>query len=348
MIDFLSDILSESIVITVIVILLMMVIEFVHIRTKGKWISLMDKKPFWQILLSALLGVTPGCVGVFAVVSMYTHNVVGFGALLAACIASFGDEAFFMLSLMPGKAALTGGILFVTAIAAGWVYNRIRPFQSTSDIHQMEHLVLHEDACGHDHPHKEHGKRLWIYRLLLMFLLILFILGLCLGVIGEHEEGESGGLSGENLVFVLIAASVLLMTCFTDTHFIKEHLWEHILKKHLLKIFLWTFGILALLGLLTTYVDLETLCAHNSGKILMMLMAIAIGLIPQSGPHFAVIYLFMDGIVPFSTLLANCLMQEGHGGIPLMAESPKSFVRLKVIKGILALAVGISGVALGF
>ena len=113
MMHWLSDVFAETAVITTMVLLLMMLIEFVHVRTQGKGIAVMDRKPHWQILISALLGLTPGCAGVFAVVSLYTHNIVGFGALLAACIASFGDEAFFMLSLMPEKAIAVGGVLFV-------------------------------------------------------------------------------------------------------------------------------------------------------------------------------------------------------------------------------------------
>lgn len=346
MTETLLDILTESVLITGTVLLLMMFIEYIHIRTRGKWIQLMDKKPHVQILLCALLGLTPGCVGVFAVVSMFTHNVVGFGALLAACIASFGDEAFFLLSIQPLQAGYIGGILFVTSLLAGFGYNRIRPFQSTTDIHQMEHLILH-DSCTHAHGDAQTHHHDVLYRILLAGAIALFITGLCTGILGEHEEGESG-LSGENLVFVIIAGLGLLMACLCSTHFIKEHLWNHILKKHLLKIFLWTFGVLLLLALLARFVDLNALQAQEKGKFLLLAIALAIGLIPQSGPHLAVIYLFMDGIVPFSTLLANCLLQEGHGGIPLLAESPKSFVRLKILKGILALAVGTLGIVTGF
>ena len=99
------------------------------------------------------------------------------------------------------------------------------------------------------------------------------------------------------------------------------------------------------------------LCLHSGGlskrppgcgKLLLLLLALGIGLIPQSGPHLAVVYLFADGIIPFSTLLANCLLQEGHGGIPLMAESPKAFLRLKVVKLVLAAAIGLVGFATGW
>ena len=347
MMHWLSDVLAETAVITTMVLLLMMLIEFVHVRTQGKGIAVMDRKPHWQILISALLGLTPGCAGVFAVVSLYTHNIVGFGALLAACIASFGDEAFFMLSLMPEKAIAVGGVLFVTALAAGFGYQLIHPFQSTTHIHQIEHLVLHEHDKA-EHPEKRHETHHPLYRFILIGYILLFIVGLLIGVLGEHEEKGASGLSGEKLVFIAIAAATLLLCCFSGSHFIEEHLWEHILKKHLLKIFLWSFGVIALLTLLTQQLNLEALQMRNSGRLLLLLLALGIGLIPQSGPHLAVVYLFADGIVPFSTLLANCLLQEGHGGIPLMAESPKTFVRLKAVKLLMAAAIGLTGIATGW
>ena len=347
MIHLLPDVLSETAVITIMVLMLMMLIEFIHVRTQGKEMALMDRKPHWQIVIAALLGLTPGCAGVFAVVSLYTHNIVGFGALLAACIASFGDEAFFMLSLMPEKAALVGGILLLTALAAGFCYQIFHPFQSTTHIHQIEHLVLHEQDHHSGHPEEREGQNP-LHRLILIGGTLLFIIGLLTGVLGEHEEEGASGLSGEKLVFIAIAAATLLLCCFSGSHFIEEHLWEHILKKHLLKIFLWSFGVIALLTLLTQQLNLEALQMRNSGKMLLLILALGIGLIPQSGPHLAVVYLFADGIVPFSTLLANCLLQEGHGGIPLMAESPKTFVRLKAVKFLLAAAIGLAGIATGW
>ncbi|MBO4282652.1 MAG: arsenic efflux protein [Bacteroidales bacterium] len=342
------DILYQSLLISGTVLLLMMMIEGIHVWTKGKWIALMDKKPFWQIVLSALLGVTPGCVGVFAVVSLYTHNIIGFGALLAACIASFGDEAFFMLSLMPKQAGIVGGSLLLIGIVSGLVFQKIRPFQAMTHPHQIGHLSLHPEEGGHDcHARSGEGKaHPLLHRLLLIAGILLFLTGLFTGVLGE--AGEDGSIDGESIAFIAIACCALPLACLTSDHFIEEHLWEHILKKHLLKIFLWTFGVIALLSLLTHYLDLEALPMRDSGKLLLLLIALGIGLIPQSGPHLAIVYLFAEGIVPLSTLMANCLLQEGHGGIPLMAESPKAFMRLKAVKFLMAAAIGLIGIATGW
>ncbi len=348
MIRFLPDILSQSLLITCVVLMLMMMIEGVHVWTKGRWITLMDRKPFWQVVFSALLGVTPGCVGVFAVVSLYTHNVIGFGALLAACIASFGDEAFFLLSLLPAQAGIIGGSLLVIGILSGLLYQIIRPSQAVPIPHQLEHLTLHHEDGAHDsHAHSGNGEThaRW-QRLILISSILLFIAGLLSGVLGEVEA--DGGLSGENMAFLLIAGAALLLCCLCSNHLIEEHLWNHVIKKHLLKLFLWTLGVLTVMGLLIPYLEGMAIAKQPAGGIVLLLIALGIGLIPQSGPHLAIIYLFTEGMVPFSTLLANCLLQEGHGGIPLMAEAPRKFFRLKAIKFVLAAATGLIGLATGW
>jgi hypothetical protein len=76
----------------------------------------------------------------------------------------------------------------------------------------------------------------------------------------------------------------------------------------------------------------------------MLGLALLVGIIPQSGPHIIFVTLFASGTIPFSVLLVNSIVQDGHGAIPLLAESPRSFIRLKAIKlgiGILAAAAGI-------
>ena len=79
----------------------------------------LQNRPFLQIILSALLGVLPGCSGGFVVVSLYTHNLISFGALVAMMVATAGDEAFLMLAIIPKEALILFAVLFVLSIAAG-------------------------------------------------------------------------------------------------------------------------------------------------------------------------------------------------------------------------------------
>ena len=65
-----------------------------------------------------------------------------------------------------------------------------------------------------------------------------------------------------------------------------------------------------------------------------MLLAILIGLIPESGPHLIFVTLFAG---PFPVLFVNSLVQEGHAGLPLLADSRRAFIKAKGIKVVMAL-----------
>lgn len=106
---------------------------------------------------------------------------------------------------------------------------------------------------------------------------------------------------------------------------------------HALKVFLWTFGIMMIIGVLQQFVDIESWIGENTA--LMVLLAALIGVIPQSGPHMIFVTLFANGIVPLPVLLASCISQDGHSGLPLIAEARKSFLIAKGIKLLLALAI---------
>ena len=80
------------------------------------------------------------------------------------------------------------------------------------------------------------------------------------------------------------------------------------------------------------FVDVNSLSYQAWGKMILLLFALLIALLPESGPNLIVLFLYIDGIVPFSFLIANSILQEGHGGLPLIAEKSKDFFKLKLIK----------------
>lgn len=110
----------------------------------------------------------------------------------------------------------------------------------------------------------------------------------------------------------------------------------HILP-HAARVFLWTFGVLLLVAFLQERVDLGAwIQAHPAFSIGI---AILVGLIPQSGPHMAFVTLFADGLLPLPVLIANCIVQEGHAGLPLLSESKSAWLRAKLIKVCLAIVI---------
>jgi hypothetical protein len=123
-------------------------------------------------------------------------------------------------------------------------------------------------------------------------------------------------------------------------------LWGHIIKKHFLKIFLWTLGALLAIYFLLHFVNITEWTSNN--RISVLLFALIIGLIPESGPHIIFIVLFMNGSIPFSVLMANSFVQDGHSALPLLAESKKSFVYMKLIKLAIGIIIGFAGIFAGF
>jgi hypothetical protein len=156
-----------------------------------------------------------------------------------------------------------------------------------------------------------------------------------------HHESHSINLLDEqwmNVLFAGLSVIVLFVLLFASDHFIEEHLWNHIIRKHLLTIFSWTFGVLLLVGIGLQYISLDNWISSNIA--LMIVLATLIGIIPESGPHMIFVTLYAAGIVPFPVLLASSISQDGHASLPLIAESRKSFLWAKLINCIVALAAG--------
>lgn len=351
----LTDILRNSILITGLVVIMMMMIESLNIESRGLIFSGLRRTKIGQVVVSVLLGLVPGCIGGFAAVSLYTHRIISFGALVAMMIASCGDEAFMMLAMFPQKAMMVFILLFVVAVACGVLMDFM--MGKSSGKRHLPSGVLPDDDCfeihEHDHQRAEtiaHEKRHLGWQRTLMFIgVAVFIAALVTGRLGHehlheghvHESGLTLDLLSEDwmyVIFAVLSLVVLGVLCLASDHFVEEHLWNHIVKRHLPVIFGWTFGVLAMLGIGLHYIDLENWISGNTA--LMVLLAVAVGIIPESGPHMVFVTLYASGIVPFPVLLASCIAQDGHSSLPLLAESKASFFKAKLASCTIALIFG--------
>ncbi|NLA15695.1 MAG: arsenic efflux protein [Bacteroidales bacterium] len=349
----LTEIIKQSILITGLVMVMMIFIEYINITSKGIALEKLQNKPLLQILLSAFLGVLPGCSGGFVVVSLYTHNLVSFGALVAMMIATAGDESFLMLAIMPKTSLVLFASLFVLSIITGLLVNKfVRkvPFVCCPENFNI-HTHIHEnhtDHEGRDEPSVwgtfgNNFKKPGAKRLLLLLGLMLFIVSIFTGFLEHEHHGQEHlhpSLFSEewlNLIFAGLSLVTLVFMLFSTRHFIEEHVWNHIIKHHFLKILLWTSGTLLVIHFLVGSLDI-TQWMHEQYWIVLSL-AILIGIIPTSGPHLVFVTLFATGTLPFSILLANSIVQEGHAGLPLLAETKKGFFLAKALKIALALLV---------
>ena len=352
------DVLRNSVLITGLVIIMMLLLEFVNLNSHGKWFNRLRQQPFGQIVLGAGLGLIPGCMGGFAAVSMYSHKLLTFGALVAMMIASSGDEAFVMLAMIPKQALLLMGILFVIAILMGWLVDRFsKPNVKAQHEGCEDGYQIHEED-HHDETHKPekasfHNMRhASAERVALLLGVILFIVALAFGIFEHgHEEVTHTQLNifneyWMNLIFALLSLFVVWFIATAPEHVVKEHLWEHIIRKHFLSIFLWTFGALFVIQVGLHYFDIETLISNNI--LWMILLAVLVGIIPESGPHLLFVTLFATGTVPFSVLLASSISQDGHASLPLLAESKRSFVKAKIVNVLVAALFGYLFYFIGF
>ena len=356
------DVLRNSVLITGLVIIMMLMIEYVNIHSQGRWFMRLRKNAFGQVVLGAGLGIIPGCMGGFAAVSMYSHKLLSFGALIAMMIASSGDEAFVMLAMIPKQSLLLMGILFVVAIVIGLLVDRLakpgkgKHKEGCDDGYQLHH----EDEKENKEVEKStlrNMRHASAERIALLLGVILFIVALAFGMLEhehEHEEVVEAvhthlNIFDEywmNLIFAVVSLFVVWFIATAPEHVVKEHLWEHIIRKHFLSIFLWTFGALLVIQVGLHYFDLEQLISENIPW--MILLAVLVGIIPESGPHLLFVTLFATGTVPFSVLLASSISQDGHASLPLLAESKRSFLKAKIVNVLVATAFGYLCYFIGF
>ena len=353
--EFLTDVVGQIVVITFFVLSMIMVLEYLNVFSKGRVHGFMQRNSGFQILIAAFLGIVPGCIGTYTAVSLYTHNVIGFGALIANLTATTGDEAFWMMSKMPDKALLIFAGLFALSLTVGYIANIFVSKRSNS-CGQEEHFVLHN---AHDHKRHQslHGdiienfRHISAHRLILLVSIIVFVVLTLCGFLGEHHhegiEEEGGDLDGKivTIISLIVAAVALYVVIRVPQHFLEEHIWHHVIGKHFWKILSWTSFALVLVFVVNEVCDITTWVkqfSDGSVYVFCILAAILIGLIPESGPHLVFIILYCDGVMPLGALLANCIVQDGHGSIPLFAESKKDFFVVKGIKVVLAVAVGVA------
>ena len=416
-------ILQQTLIITTLVIGMMMVIEFINVRTGGLWSKRLQKSPWIQILFAIVMGVIPGCLGTYTVVSLYVHRVVNFPALMAALISTTGDEAFFMFSLFPEKALLINLILITLAIIVATILQFSLKNKFLGLRNEELSFPVHEnEECSHSHHHhhsvKKNIKNISFVRALLITLslgvLILVLSGIIDGshhlnlLMGgqseecvmhsierqqdhkttrlhdchddhhhsqqttdnrqqtlsticneehdncdhhhefnnlsstancHHHHDHGGEADWIRIILIVLFVAILIIVIVAEEHFLEEHLWQHVIKVHLPKIFFWTFGVILCLTILNNYVNIHDLI--DSKPFIVLLIAILIGLIPQSGPHLIFLILFANGDLPLGIFLANCIVQDGHGALPLLAESRKAFFVSKAIKIAIAIVVGI-------
>lgn len=347
----LISIFKHALMISFFVFVMMLLVDFIDMASKGRMSGIIKGGRWKQYTLASFLGSTPGCLGAFMNVSLYVHGMISFGAIVGGMIATSGDEAFVMLTQFPGTALALFVLLFVFGILFAWISDKIIhhlgfiPCESCIDAHCEECLTdidNQESMSDIFRPANliENFQSLYFTRFLLLVLIVSFLVLISTGTLGPSTW------DWKRITFIFLSLCTLYIIMVCSEHYLESHIWDHIIKKHLFRVFLWSFGALLFVHLGLAFWNLDAFIHEH--MLWILVIGALMGIIPESGPHLIFVMMYAQGLIPFSVLFTTSFVQDGHGMLPLLSYSLKDSVLIKIFNLIFGLAVGGIFFALGF
>ena len=307
---------------------------------KADLIARLNHASPWQVPVAALLGALPGCGGAIIVVTQFVHGQVRFGALVAVLISTMGDAAFLLLARDPASAAVVFACAMVTAVLSGYLVNALG---------RWDHI-------------KEQGKKMASHtepafvvpsRLQRLFWVML-LPGALFGLLGALRLDEPVlaffhippaalmwfGLGGTLLCIAIWFSQP--MNSWT-ARFSRKSISTCPLEATVAEtscVSVWVvLGFVAFELLVhATGLDLKALFLQLG--IFTPLLAVLIGFIPGCGPQIIVTTLYLNGVIPFSALLANAISNDGDALFPAIALAPRAAIVATLLSAIPALLLG--------
>ena len=321
--------------ITVFVFVMMTVVDYFNVLTKGSMSAAMKGGPWRQYAVASFLGATPGCLGAYLNVSFYIHGLLTFGAMVGGMAATSGDEAFVMLALFPGQALLLFALLFVSGILFAWFTDRmvsrfhIVPCQGCElqKIHTIETCRCFDKASL-----AQNFLHISLHRAVLLLWTIACIIALATGVAGPKLW------DWKRITLITLLSILFAIVGSVPGHYLKEHIWNHIVRRHLWRVFLWSFFAILIIEVGLASWNFETFV--KSHMVWILLISALAGIVPESGPHMIFVMMFFQGLIPFSVLVTSSIVQDGHGMLPLLSYTVKDSVLIKVCNLIFGIGTG--------
>jgi hypothetical protein len=347
------SIFKHALEISFFVFVMMLLVDFVDLITNKRISDMIKGGKLRQYTLSSFFGSIPGCLGAFMNVSLYVRGIIGFGAVVGGMIATSGDEAFVMLSEFPGTAMMLFGLLFVCGVIFASISDKIIDFFKIStcntclDAECVECMA--DNSIGIDTNFRDilqpgnfsnNFKSLSFTR----FLFFVLILSFAALVASGHLGPESW--DWERVTFIILSLCTLTIIIVVSEHYLHSHIWEHIIKKHILRVFLWSFAALLIVHWGLSYWNIDLFVKQNTWLVLVI--AALISIIPESGPHLVFVMMFAQGLIPFSVLFTSSFVQDGHGILPLLSYSVKDAIIVKILNLVFGLSIGTVLYIIGF
>jgi hypothetical protein len=101
----------------------------------------------------------------------------------------------------------------------------------------------------------------------------------------------------------------------------------------------WVIGAYLAYDYLAAYAGLDLMSAFSTIAPLLPLIAILIGFIPGCGPQVLVATLYINGVVPFASLIGNAISNDGDALFPAIALTPRAAIVATLYSAIPALIV---------
>ncbi|HHM24114.1 MAG TPA: selenocysteine protein [Bacteroidetes bacterium] len=327
--------LIHALMVTLFVFVMMLLVDYTNVATRGRLSAILRGNRLQQYTVASLLGSLPGCLGSFLNVSFYVHGLISFGAIVGGMIATSGDEAYVMLAMFPHKALLLFALLFVLGIALAWVTDLLAPLLGIRPCEECRLQVVHQAENYADISKQEllqNFLSISVYRAVLLGATVLFLVAIAAGMIGPPTW------DWKRITLIALLSLTAIIIGSASEHYLREHIWRHLVKKHLWRVFLWTFGALFLVDMLLNVWNLNAFIQHH--LMAVMLIAVLIGIIPESGPHLVFVMLYAKGAIPFSVLVASSIVQDGHGMLPLFSYTVKDSLLIKGFNVVYGLLIG--------
>lgn len=280
-----------------------------------------------QVPIAALLGMSPGCAGAIIVTSAYSSKNVSLGALVAALTSTMGDAAFLLIATKPVTAAVIFPLSMVAGIITGLIVDRFHKTHIPGRVDEIHSLgpsiqrIRHRDlAFG-----------------------VAILPGLALGLIDVFQITPSPMIATFGMIVAMLGMAVILLIWLTSRMQAVSNPKDPALSRvaeETAFITIWVLVAFLGYGYIEAFSGLDLATLFSTVAVAMPLIGVLIGFIPGCGPQILVTTLYINGIVPFSALIANAIANDGDALFPAIALNPKAALLATIYTSFPALVLG--------
>ena len=279
-----------------------------------------------QVPLAALLGATPGCGGAVVVVAAYSSGHVGFGAVVATLTATMGDAAFLLIATRPDAAVVLLPISLTVGILSGWLVDFLGLFNAP----------VAQGACAQPNRVGRLRKRDLAYVALALPGLVIGILQLTQSPLYDAITPDLFNAIG--LTGVLLGIAIWVTSPVGAMTHAEDHPATRVAEETNF-IVIWVIGAYLAYDYLVEFSGLDLRILFSSVAWALPLMGVVVGFVPGCGPQVLVTTLYLNGVVPFSTLIGNAISNDGDALFPAIALNPRIAIMATLISAVPALIV---------